>query len=138
MENFDWVSARHNCSAGIIFRLLKDHVEEDTKKRQELRPRGDTTMFRFESDTAASFFVFKQRESGVTAVKFTLQHDRIIAFDDNQRELVSASVGLDGAAGCKLFVAGQFVEEWEFRKRALDGLFFVEPKGQTKPWTMQT
>jgi len=127
IEKFDWVKARHACSIEQMFEKLRLDVKADIETRHELRER---TAFGFVDD-----FHFSSREDrfGATAVMrngirrtvvFHLSGNEIIVHDENDKELFRASVTLDNDKQCKFVVGQEQLEEWQFRKKALEGVLF--------------
>lgn len=45
---------------------------------------------------------------------------------DNNKEMMSATVTLTDDRECRIVVGLEIIEEWQFRKRALEFLFFGE------------
>ena len=54
-----------------------------------------------------------------------IQNDRLTVFQDWDKKSWSASVGLNREGRCILKLEdGTELEQWQFRKKALEGLFF--------------
>ena len=131
MADFEWVRARAECSIGIVFQKLKDHVKGDMEKRLELREKGERVKFQMgEKEPADSFSVYREGEHqgvyGLKSLKFVMQRHNILVVDDNDVVQLSAALTLDNEGLCKLQVKGENLEEWQFRKMALENLFFGE------------
>ena len=129
-EPFNWVKERHACSIEAVFERLKLGVQSDVEERQKLRERGE---FGFESSftftpTIDRFSASVRTHDSGRAVVFCLRRNRnhIVILDDNNKEMMSATVTLTDDRECRIVVGLEIIEEWQFRKRALEFLFFGE------------
>jgi hypothetical protein len=131
MSSFDWVTARHECSLGKAFDKLRLDVEADVQTRLSLRERlpgfgGFHYGFEF-SENASAFSVTVHGGNGRRqGVKFRLEDKHIAVLDEGGKELLQATVTLDNERQCKFVVGGLELEEWQFRKKALEHIFLGE------------
>jgi hypothetical protein len=123
MSDFDWVTERANCSLQKVFRSLELGVKADVDKRNALRKTGEPKW-----NTAPSgerFSVF--REGGVgcptQVIEFAIEGDGIDVYRDSSH-LVGGPLTISHNGQCKLKVDKQELDEWQFRQRALQDLFF--------------
>ena len=127
MENFDWVSARDACSVTQMFERLRLAVDEDVKVRQALRKKVDDFGFEqgFEFTTRGSSFSVSRRgiERG-RAVVFAIQGRSITVKDESGNLLRLASVTINDDKECVLVVGEEQLQEWQFRKKSLEAIFF--------------
>jgi hypothetical protein len=121
--NFDWVTERANCSLGVVFdRLLEDTRADAATRNKQMGP------VRLEVDAKPQVFtVFATdvKTSRVTRVEFQLGANTIevVALDGGTLRL-SAGLSLGDDGVCRLVVGGAGLLPWQFRRRALEGLFF--------------
>lgn len=118
----DWVTARENCSITATFEKLKLGVESDTKTRHDLP--GTKCGYEFIGGARDLFSVSLAGSGGLHhVVKFRLDKKTIVVSMDDA-PFLEGRVGLSDEGLCKLTVKGEELELWQFRKRALDNLFF--------------
>lgn len=121
-ESLDWVRARYECSVGAMFREIQADAAKDVASRNELRDAVTKRhVFHYQAD--GDKFVILRDDSGPCRV-FSLETDRITVQDRDRRELLSATVKLNGEGRCMLVCDGIEVERWQFLKQALESLFF--------------
>ena len=102
-DQVEWVSAKAQCTAGLMFERLRAGVKQDVDRRNALLVIDDAFRFEFSED-AEGFEVAR------------LQASRL-AHRTSQRWCVSN------------FVVGKALyAEWEVRRLALELLFFDEPE----------
>lgn len=128
-EKFDWVSARSECSAAEVFERLRAQVKRDVEKREEISQRQ-------QNPRVGSQFAFKFLEEGPTfiamvegaqlhkTVRFECTANSITARGDDEKPSLTAALTLSNDGQCRLVVNGQEYELWQFRKMALESLFF--------------
>ena len=123
-EDFDWVTAKKNCTAISAFKALKDAVQSDVETRigQDLRL---AQRFEFKNDKLDSFSV---RKNGSHMVVFDREGETIKATRVHQageeRELVTVSVGMNDKGQCILNWGKQELSSWQFRRKALEETLF--------------
>lgn len=122
-----WVREIHEtCSLAVAFETLKGGVEKDVTARQEIRNEGSQAdkgpMFRF-STNGDSFLAVIEGTHLHRAVKFALTKG-VIAVFDNDKPILEGVVVLGDDGVCRLDVKGERLDFWQFRKRALEDLFF--------------
>lgn len=123
-EGFNWVKARHECSAARMFTRLALRAAANVKDRNDLqdqKPRGGI-KFEFESN-GARFAVFQDCHNR-PSVTFILDGGRICVEGDNPPVCFAGTVTLNNEGQCRLKVGQEELEEWQVLKRALEGFFF--------------
>jgi hypothetical protein len=108
---------------------LKLRVSEDVLTRQGLRK--NNPEFGFEDSfiftpTVSKFSVVRQSHAGSRSVTFAFRRTRIVVLDSDDKEFMSATVTLADDRQCKIVVGQEVLEEWQFRKKALESIFFGE------------
>ena len=128
-EKFDWVSARGKCSLSLVFLRLREVVESDTNKANELKRQG--ISFQFRADSEEKFLVGRTVTlSGIPegeAVVFRLMPNEIqVRHAKSENVTMSAKVHLDGDGNCLLVPNGgsEPLRLWQFSRKALEDLFF--------------
>jgi hypothetical protein len=129
--NFDWVTARNECSISTVFEKLRLDVKADIETRQSLRAHhpgwGYEEDFSFASNGSKFSATAQIPKAGRHSVIFFLSGNRILLTDENDEALFDATVTLNNDRECMLVVGEEQMEGWQFRKRALEPLFFGEP-----------
>jgi hypothetical protein len=121
-ENFDWVSARAECSLKRMFAQLSLDVQSDVLIREEFSKKNlDGRTFVFQ-DAARGFLVNRRFQHQDTYITFLLNGDSIEISGDGVN--FKATLTLNGEGACRFSVAGQELESWQFRRMALEALFF--------------
>lgn len=128
LENVDWVTARAGCSAMHVFRKMKEEVRRDVEIRNRLRGDAPTFVFKF-SDEGQSFKVALEGAKAPASVTFGSNGNRIVAVDQAGNEIAEATPVMSDEASCALAMPGhdEPCEDWKFRLKALEHLFFVAP-----------
>jgi hypothetical protein len=127
MENippdWDWVTARYNCSARQFFERLNMGAQVNISKRMELYPPETArTSFRHTAH-GQSFSVFSDGWN-TPAVRFNLDGQRII-IESNAGDLhLEGVVSLGDDGRCRLKIGNEELDEWQVLKRSLEHLFF--------------
>jgi hypothetical protein len=122
MTEFDWVTARSNCSLVAIFEGLKTQLQEDvTKRKEQTKDDGYNIVLH---GTRVS--VTHTMDYGISrdAVIFVLTQVAIEVHDRQDKLKFKATPTLNEKGECRLKVDGKEIELWHFRKLALEDLFF--------------
>jgi len=127
MSEFDWVNARAECSIGLIFEQLKTQVQKDIDARQALSkgpPFYYAFRFKVENDTIIAMIEGHRLHESVT---FRLSGNAIEIMGRDGKLLLTGTATLNNDGECRLKVNGDELELWQFRKKALEDLFFTVP-----------
>lgn len=121
MPSENWVKARAQCSAFAAFKKLESGVIEDVAVAKDL----GAPQLHFSVDANLHHFrVIRASEQSPASVSFTLLGETIVAKDDVGDVIVSAAVVLRDDGECRLVTDSGELEFWQFRRRALENLFF--------------
>ena len=132
MVAFDWVTARAHCSLFRMFKELEFGAREDVKIANSLCTAGDPYEFTVTDNSSGTMFaVFRQTKRTTSpapqkSVDFHLE-DKTILVKHAFTEDISATLTLDNDGHCKLRMKDQELEQWQFRRMALEGLLFGGP-----------
>jgi hypothetical protein len=127
MSEFAWVNARASCSIGLLFEQLKAQVEKDIDARQALSkgpPYYYSFRFKVENNTIIALIEGHRLHESIT---FRLSGDAIEVMGKDGKLLLSGKATLNNDGDCRLRVNGDELELWQFRKKALEDLFFTVP-----------
>src|SRR4030095_16242107 len=126
-DDFDWVSAQSRCSAALMFERLQMRVEENVRRRNGLIGRQDGWKFEFYTEDDA-FEVSRLVGAGKVAavVQFERAGRRIHVQGEDIDVDFTAIVTVDTAGMCRFVVGEAMYSDWEFRRMALELLFFEE------------
>ena len=120
-SNFDWVKARAECSVNVVFKSICVGIENDVAARNALPGVGSPFVAKYEGDELivfkniqrSPFFTFRQTENGIEVIN---GHTKAVR--------LSASLTLNDDGECRLKIGDKECEFWQFRRRALEELFF--------------
>ncbi|MCX6537440.1 MAG: hypothetical protein NT151_00695 [Acidobacteria bacterium] len=120
-DDFDWVTARHQCSVGIIFERLRVRTSADVALRNKrLESEREVAPLTVTTD-GASFSVLR---GPTRVVRFMLRGETIDVSDEKIQTVMEATLTLNDAGECRLRVGDEELLLWQFLKRALETLFF--------------
>jgi len=120
-HELDWVERRAACSAVEVFRQLQTGIENDIAFINK-RPGGDAFRATLTSD-GRTFVIASMSNLGPRVVLF-YAHEKIEIRDELTKRNTVARLTLNDAGRCVLKVDGRELEQWQFRKLALENLFF--------------
>lgn len=128
MDEFNWVTARAKCSPFEVFTILKRDVEIDVDTRNKLRKPSDGVRFALNAGRD-SFTVLLEGNQINHSVDFKCDTNGITVNENGEKKL-QASLTLSNDGECKLRTRRVHEDEeedlsfWQFRKEALEDLFF--------------
>lgn len=128
LADFDWVSEREKCTPFKIFELLRAQVQSDMQKRNSSTAGTGIKKFNFESDGAWFAVVYKVDEMS-KGVMFSITGNGVNVQDVESRALLHEGIlTISNDGHCRLRVEQTEYSLWQFRKLALQDLFFVHRK----------
>lgn len=128
-QELNWVQKRAECSAAKVFRELQGGIENDVAAANEAKRLAG----RFFPDTRLAsqltadgkVFVVAQINIAGPRVVFILGDGMIEARNEVEGIRWTATLTLNDEGRCKLKLDdGRELEQWQFRKLALESLFF--------------
>jgi hypothetical protein len=122
-----WVTARAECSPRAAFARLLAAVESDVTERNALRSNAETREFELfvsVADADSLFSVVRDRRATSIGVRFRFDGQTVGADHDTIGPVAKGAPFLDADGRCKFRVGDEVLEEWQFRMRALESLFF--------------
>lgn len=124
-RDLDWIKERSACSLKQVFKDLKLGVSEDIRKINAIRNLDHPNSAYAERVIGPDGFAVSH-PSLTGSVLFYLANDHIeIKIDkDSASQVLRATPILDDQGKCLLEIAGDKLEQWQVRRRALEGLFF--------------
>ncbi len=130
--DFDWVSARHDCTAGRIFNDLRELAQVNVETRNEqIQGRSETAIDFRQSPPGTdppTFTVLRHRSGSASPymVRFRLEKGLIRVESERLVEPVGfdVTVRMDDDGRCVCFVDDQRRLPWQILHRALDPLLF--------------
>lgn len=125
----NWVKKRSECSSFEAFKRLQSEVEEDAEQRDAIEmsaPGGPKARFKV-NPRQRSFRVLRSGTQISASVSFELSGELISASDDDGTVIIEGSITLSDDGECILRVGKEELLFWQFRRRALESLFFGFP-----------
>lgn len=123
--DFHWVVARSKCSIATVFRELELGATDDAKKAQSVLSQGGWPTFEVTKIIGNSFDVVRTHNPVFSKhVQFSCVENEIQVRDNDDKLFMRATLTLTNDGECKLKVGDQELDQWQFRRMALEGLFF--------------
>jgi hypothetical protein len=124
-SDFNWVKARHECSAARMFTRLSLRAAADVEERNELRTDRELKReIKFEFQSKGARFEVFQNSRERPSVTFVLDGDGIRVEGNNPSACFAGTVTLNNEGQCRLKVEQEELQEWQVLKRALEAFFF--------------
>jgi hypothetical protein len=128
-RDFDWVTARHECSLAAVFAHLQDLATRNVETRNGTR-RSEPVQFSVSAGDGY-FVVIRDGNLGQGSVTFRLRQSDIEIERAGQSSSVTLTLNDEGH--CKLLIEGvsENLDPWQVLRRALEPIFFpVNPPGR--------
>lgn len=131
-DDFDWVAAQAKCNTAAFFERLKQGLANDVQRRNALSESESGVTFEYYEEENGQVEVSRAvpsrfGQSEVTAVVRFLRHGRRIEVVGEDIDVaLHAVLSLDPEGHCRVVVGEALYSEWEFRRMALEQLFFPE------------
>jgi hypothetical protein len=127
----NWVEKRAACNAGHVFDELCVAIRRDVEAINQARGLKEPAHFSSNLLSDQSTIVVGQpNRNPRVIVRISIVGDSISVSDGSQGFEWSAAVTLNDEGRCILKLDdGTLLEQWQFRKKALDHLFFVNRSG---------
>jgi hypothetical protein len=129
LDEFDWVSARAQCTPFAVFEKLRAQVKVDMERRNSLMRDGDLAS-PFSLGTGPEWFsVSSKTLDKYRGVTFTLTANGVAVHDaTSHTKICDAALMISDEGHCVLRVGSTELKFWQFRKLALQDLFFIVDK----------
>ncbi len=124
--DFDWVRARSACSLPVVFKELQLGVQNDALAMESLA--AGQVRFSVTALMRGRFSVVREEKGFPDSMTFALENGAITVRDDENAVIATATVTLNDKGECKLKVGTDELEQWQFRRKTLEKLFFG-PRG---------
>jgi hypothetical protein len=123
-SNWDWVTARHRCSAVKVFESLRVAAQENVETMNALRSES-TGAWTFTS-LENSFSIVRRLLEATIGVKFALDEETISVENYHQANNFEVNLNLNDDGECRFFVKGETggLDRWQLLRRALEPAFF--------------
>jgi hypothetical protein len=125
-HELNWVEKRAACSAGQMFNELLRGINDDIAVFNSVQKLPENNRFGADMTSDGATVVVGQYGTVPRArVAIGIVGQRIEVRDDAKQSRWSAEVKLNGEGRCILKLEdGTELEQWQFRKKSLEGLFF--------------
>lgn len=134
-RELDWVAKRAACNVGQVFDELCAGILKDIEAINQTRALKEPAHFSANllSDTS-TIVVGQPNRNPRVVVKIRIADDSISVIDGSQNLEWFAAVTLNEEGRCVLKLEdGTLLEQWQFRKKAFDHLFFVNHSSRYNP-----
>ena len=124
-SDFDWVTARAQCSPLSMCAQLKADIEKNVESMRSLSKARGSEIPIAAFDNGQSFGVSRRTYVGEIGVIFTLRNEEIRVSSKEVKVDFVATLTLSDDGECRLLVDGKELDRWQVLRRALEPLFFV-------------
>ena len=127
MTNFDWVTARNNCTAASEFENLRAAVIDDMKTRIA---QDDALKHALEyRDHGADKFAVRKQGSHEILFQRVDETIKIVNIHQSgtERHLLTVTVGMNEQGQCTLKRGDDELLPWQVRRKALEETLFGSP-----------
>jgi len=126
---FDWVTARHNCSAMTMLERLRQQVKTDTRRYNELNRTERFVFDQSEDRDVYRFTVLDRQGRARRGVQFDWDGEAIqIAASGIELRPMKVTFTVTDDGECKFRIGDDVLDQWQVSRRALESLFF-DPLG---------
>jgi hypothetical protein len=123
--DFHWVVARSKCSIAVVFTELQLGAVDDAKKAHSNLSQEGWPTFEATNIIGNSFCVVRAHNPVCSKrVEFSRSENEIQVRDNDGKLFMTATLTLTNEGECKLKVGDQELDQWQFRRMALENLFF--------------
>ncbi|MGA2609541.1 MAG: hypothetical protein ABSH01_19040 [Terriglobia bacterium] len=120
-----WVRARANCYPEHIFKQIEIGAQDDIDVINSEHNLDEAAKFMLQPNSSGNFFTVYRTVNRVTReVKFYITRDGMRIVKDDGEE-IKVTLTLNNYGQCRLKVNGEELEQWQVRRLALEGLFFL-------------
>lgn len=129
LEGSEWVKVRSKCTVEAIFERLRNEVENDVAARQALNDEMEEThRFAFDFDSKGDIFsACLKRVQVKRSVRFKIVEGVIQVRDQDNVVIIEGRATVSDDGVCRIKVGDMELDSWQFRRRALERLFFELP-----------
>jgi hypothetical protein len=128
----NWVRERAACTVATVFNALRNEIGEDVEAVNQALSIPETSRFQVDVHSDGStIFIGRPNMLSRVRVIIGVSDGRIIVNEEWNGTKWSASIGLNDEGRCTLRLCDEKgestaieMEHWQFRKRALESLFF--------------
>ena len=129
-SQFDWVTARSKCSLQVVFKELHDGVQNDVATANAVASRNGQIRFAVTTLQQRRFSVVREDGQIPESVEFSLERTGIILVRyTEQDKTLQAGISFNPDGSCMITLDGKELYQWQFRRMALERLFFAPPSG---------
>lgn len=121
-QTLNWVERRAACNVAEVFNQICLEIQDDIIAVNALKYKD--LYFKHDTLSDGTFVIGQPSRVPRLIVSIGMLDQQIIVVDQATSGEWSARVGLNDEGRCVLKVDGSELETWQFRKKALDALFF--------------
>ena len=121
-QDFDWVTARASCSGFHFFQKLKDGIRGDVRAINDIRS-GTGVGFTLDAE-GDHLLVLREGKETDDSIRFMWSGNVMCVINGADATILEGSLTLNDEGQCRMKVGEKELTFWQFRKRALENLFF--------------
>lgn len=124
-KELNWVDKRAACAIATVFNQLCNGITADVEAANSARQLSEIDRFSAAMhSTGTVIFVGRPNRTPRARVIVGVVDDRIEVHQEWDGGNWNVTVGLNEEGRCILWLDGKEMEQWQFRKKALEELFF--------------
>jgi hypothetical protein len=127
-QNFNWVIVRAACTVEKIFNELRLGIDEDIAAINSIRKLPENGCFQANLSPTTKVLTIAQLGAVSQRIRIRIEGKKITVEEEcatSSRSTWSVEIGLNDEGRCILRLGEENeLEQWQFRKRALENLFF--------------
>jgi hypothetical protein len=127
-QELDWVTVRAECTIRSVFKRLCDETKIDVSTRNKYlseSQKNNGMSFSVEEKDEESFVVYRNGSGITSSVSFAIFGTCIKAIGGGT-VTIEATMGMNDSGRCMLRMKGAEIENWQFRRKAMESLFFPD------------
>jgi hypothetical protein len=131
-RELNWVEVRSACTVAKVFNALRNEIAEDVEAANQVLSIPETSRYQVDVHSDGStIYVGRPNMLSRARVIIGVSNGRIAVNEEWSGTKWSASIGLNDEGRCTLRLCDEKgeptaleMEHWQFRKKALESLFF--------------
>jgi hypothetical protein len=121
-SDFDWVTARNQCSLGKVFEFLYLETKKNTETMNQINGQEQRQWQLVEFQ--GGFSVSRRTVESTMGARFTIRDNAVVVDGIGVDVGFKAGLTLNDDGKCRLLVDGKELDRWQVLRRALEPLFF--------------
>jgi hypothetical protein len=123
-RELNWVKERFECSIAIVFQQLKLAIEEDCRTYNVLNQLPPAISYRTVVNPEGNVLMVCHSMDTRRVIKVSVGNSSIQIDNEVTHEKFTVTLTLNDEGRCKCKIGTEELEQWQVRRRILEGLFW--------------